>query len=566
MREIVGLAASPGIIIGNVFHYKASPTVIEKIITEDIEGEISRFKMAIEKAKEKLQLLREKAGTQLGQEQGEVFAAHLLVLDDPVLMSAIRTKIEDGVNAEFAVREVAAIYIKMFEELSNEYMKGRATDIRDVTERLIRELVHGKEEELSSLQQEVILVAEDLSPSLTIQLDRQWIKGIILYKGSVTSHAAILARAMGIPAIVGVKNASTEIKNEVIIMDGTSGKVLLEPSEDVLQMYHQKIVQMNERQLNVYKDMPTYTKDRQQIKVFGNIGSIEDAERVRESGGEGIGLFRTEFLYVNRESAPSEEEQFHFYKRILELFGEKPVVIRTIDIGGDKNVPYLNLELEENPFLGKRAIRLCLSSQETFRTQLRALLRASNFGHLKIMFPMICTMEELQQAKAVLLEEKEKLLDEGIMVGKIEVGMMVETPAAALHAEVFAKAVDFFSIGTNDLVQYTFAADRMNEHVSYLYQPYHPVILKQIQLVVAAAHKHNKWVGICGEMASDPLALPLMVGLQIDEISVHAGFIPEAKYLLHELSGEEWKAHINHLLSLASSEEVKGYLSSRILC
>ncbi len=569
MREIAGIAASPGILVANAFRYFESSIPTEKAIIRNVDEEINRLKAAIERTKDKLLAFKEKVAHQLGEDEGKIYSAQILVLEDPVLSSAIYTQIEEGVNAEYAVQEVTAIYTNMFEILGNDYMKERATGVRDVMGRLVAELMNKEEGRFATLQNEVILIVEDLTPSITIQLDQRWIKGIITDNGSATSHAAILARAMGIPAVVGTQVASKEIEDgALIILDGTSGKILLNATKEEQQLYQQKIQlsQLKEQEYQINMNIPAQTKDGHLLKILGNIDSLTDAERVLANGGQGIGLLRTEFLYMNRDDAPSEEEQFNLYKSILEKFNGNPVIIRSLDIGGDKEVDYLNLEKEMNPFLGNRAIRLSLNQLDIFRIQLRALLRASNFGNLKIMFPMICTLEELQEVKAVLLEEKECLLKQGQAIGGMEVGMMIETPAAALHAAAFAKEVDFFSIETNNLIQYTFAADRMNERVSYLYQPYHPVILKQIQTIVNAAHQHDKWVGICGEMASNPITIPLLLGLGVDELSMHASFIPKAKYQIHGLSYEELKAHIHHILTLTTSNEVKVYLSSHNLC
>lgn len=466
----------------------------------------------------------------------------------------------EGVNAEFALKETADMFVSMFESMDNEYMKERAADIRDVTKRVISHLLGVEIPNPSMISEEVVIIAEDLTPSDTAQLNRQFVKGFTTDIGGRTSHSAIMARSMEIPAVVGTKEARSRISNgTMVIVDGLDGEVIIDPSEETIAEYRSKQEQYAQQKIEWAKlvNESTVTKDGVHVELAANIGTPEDVKGVLENGGEGVGLYRTEFLYMGRDQLPTEEEQFTAYKTVLQKMEGKPVVVRTLDIGGDKELPYLHLPKEMNPFLGFRAIRLCLEEQDIFRTQLRALLRASTFGNLKIMFPMIATLQEFRSAKSILLEEKEKLVSEGTEVaGDIEIGIMVEIPSTAVLADVFAKEVDFFSIGTNDLIQYTMAADRMNERVSYLYQPYNPAILRLVSNVIDAAHKEGKWAGMCGEMAGDPIAIPILLGLGLDEFSMSATSILPARSQIKELSKEDIQRFKEEILSMGTTEEV----------
>jgi phosphotransferase system enzyme I (PtsI) len=465
------------------------------------------------------------------------------------------------------MKETADMFVSMFESMDNEYMKERAADIRDVTKRVIGHLLGVEIPNPSMISEEVIIIAEDLTPSDTAQLNRQYVLGFTTDIGGRTSHSAIMARSMEIPAVVGTKTATADIKNgDIVIVDGIDGDVIVNPSEDVIAGFEKKKAQYEVQKAEWAKlvNEETVTKDGQHVELAANIGTPDDVRGVLENGGEAVGLYRTEFLYMGRDQLPTEDEQFEAYKAVLERMEGKPVVVRTLDIGGDKELPYLNLPKEMNPFLGFRAIRLCLEEQDIFRTQLRALLRASTFGNLKIMFPMIAVVDEFRQAKAILLEEKQKLVNEGVQVSDhIEIGMMVEIPSTAVLADQFAKDVDFFSIGTNDLIQYTMAADRMNERVSYLYQPYNPAILRLVTLVIEAAHKEGKWVGMCGEMAGDPLAIPVLLGLGLDEFSMSATSILPARSLIKNLSKEEAASFKEEILSMSTTEEVVEFVKTK---
>ncbi|AOC57000.1 MULTISPECIES: phosphoenolpyruvate--protein phosphotransferase [Bacillus] len=565
MQQLKGIGASAGVAIAKAYRLEEPDLTVHQKDINDPETEVKRFEEAIHVSKQELEAIKEHALKELGQDKADIFSAHLLVLSDPELLNPVKDKINsDKVNAEFALKETATMFVTMFEAMDNEYMKERAADIRDVTKRVTGHLLGVDIPNPSMISEEVIIIAEDLTPSDTAQLNRQFVKGFATDIGGRTSHSAIMARSMEIPAVVGTKEATKTVKNnDLIIVDGISGDVIIQPSEDEVKAYQKKHEDYLAKKAEWAKlvDQPTVTKDGVHVELAANIGTPEDVKGVLENGGEAVGLYRTEFLYMGRDQLPTEEEQFNAYKTVLEKMEGKAVVVRTLDIGGDKELPYLQLPKEMNPFLGFRAIRLCLEEQEIFRTQLRALLRASTYGNLKIMFPMIATLSEFREAKAILLEEKEALVAAGTDVSdSIEIGIMVEIPSTAVIADQFAKEVDFFSIGTNDLIQYTMAADRMNERVSYLYQPYNPAILRLITLVIEAAHKEGKWVGMCGEMAGDEIAIPLLLGLGLDEFSMSATSILPARTQLSKLSKEEAASFKEHILSLSTTEEVVDFV------
>lgn len=561
MIQLTGIAASDGIAIAKAYRFVQPDLTFAKTTVHDIEAEQQRLAAALAKAEQELVVIRQQTLEKFSAEEAAIFEAHLLVVHDPELIGPINQKIADeAVNAEYALHEVSSMFVALFEGMDDEYMSARASDIKDVTNRILAHLLGVHIPNPSNINEQVIIVANDLTPSETAQLDRNYVLGFITDIGGRTSHSAIMARSLEIPAVVGVGAATTTIQDDdTIIVDGLTGLVLVNPSADVIADYQEKAQKYRAQQAewSTLVNEQTVSKDGVHVELAANIGSPNDLDGVVRHGAEGIGLYRTEFLYMGRENLPSEEEQFTAYKTVLEGMQGKPVVIRTLDIGGDKHLPYLPLQEEMNPFLGHRAIRLCLDQQELFRTQLRALLRASVYGNLKIMFPMIATIQEFCEAKAILLQEKEKLIAGGIAVGSsIEVGMMVEIPSTAVMADIFAKEVDFFSIGTNDLIQYTMAADRMNEKVSYLYQPYNPAILRLIQMVIKAAHQEQKWVGMCGEMAGDELAVPLLLGLGLDEFSMSATSILKTRALLKQLSVPEMQALATEALQLATAEEV----------
>jgi phosphoenolpyruvate-protein phosphotransferase (PTS system enzyme I) len=561
MSFLSGIAASSGIAIAKAYRLVEPDLSFSKTNVDDADKEIGRFQTALSRAKQELEEIRDRAKSELGADKAAIFEAHLLVLSDPELVSPIEDQIKtEKVNAEFALNNTADMFITMFEQMDNEYMKERAADIRDVTKRVLSHLLGVQIVNLSMISEETIIVAEDLTPSDTAQLNRKYVKAFTTNIGGRTSHSAIMARSMEIPAVVGTKTATAEIKNgDVIIVDGLKGEVHINPSQEVIEQYLQEQKRYEQQKAEWAKlvNERTVSADGLHVELAANIGTPKDLEGVINNGGEAVGLYRTEFLYMGRNELPSEEEQFESYKAVLEGMNGKPVVVRTLDIGGDKELPYLELPKEMNPFLGFRAIRLCLEEQGIFRTQLRALLRASSFGNLKIMFPMIATLDEFRAAKSLLEEEKQKLMGEGIAVSdKIELGIMVEIPSTAVLADQFAKEVDFFSIGTNDLIQYTMAADRMNQRVSYLYQPYSPSILRLVKMVIDAAHKEGKWAGMCGEMAGDETAIPLLLGLGLDEFSMSATSILKARSQILRLSKKEMEDLAEKALQMSTTSQV----------
>lgn len=562
MSTIVkGIAASNGIAIGKVYRLVEPDLSFEEVKIENIDAELTRFHEAVKASQVDLETIREHAEVELGSDKAAIFDAHMLVLNDPELITPIESKIKtEKVNAEFALKQTADLFITMFEQMDNEYMKERAADIRDVTKRILSHLLNVKIPNPSMIAEEVIIVGEDLTPSDTAQLNSQFVKGFATDVGGRTSHSAIMARSLEIPAVVGTKTITREVDNgDLIIIDGWNGEVHINPTPEIVKEYKkaQQKAEVHKEELLKLLNEKTVSKDGYQVELAANIGTPNDVDSVIANGAEGIGLYRTEFLYMDKDDFPTEEEQFTAYKTVLERMEGKPVIVRTLDIGGDKQLSYMQLPEEMNPFLGLRAIRLSLKKQEMFRTQLRALLRASSYGQLKVMFPMIATLTELRQAKAIFKEEKEKLLANNITVSdEIDIGIMVEIPATAINADIFAEEVDFFSIGTNDLIQYTMAADRMNERVAYLYQPYNPAILRLIKMVIDAAHKDGKWAGMCGEMAGDELAIPLLLGLGLDELSMSASSVLKARAQISQLRKKDMENLAQKALSLQTTEEV----------
>ncbi|MFD1350567.1 phosphoenolpyruvate--protein phosphotransferase [Oceanobacillus caeni] len=565
MTHINGIAASSGIAIAKAYQLVTPDLSFEKKTIDNPSVEIERLNQALETSKSELERIKEHTKNSLGDEHAEIFSAHLLILNDPEMINPMKDKIkENNVMAETALEEVTTMFIEMFQNMDNEYMRERAADIKDVTKRVMAHLLGVTFPDPALINEEVIVIAQDLTPSDTAQLNRQYVKGFATDIGGRTSHSAIMARSLEIPAVVGTKNVTTSVnQSDMVIIDGIEGKVIIQPSEEELTSYREKQNSFRKQQEEwaKLKDEPTFSKDGEQVELVANIGTPNDIDGVLNNGGEGVGLYRTEFLYMGKSELPSEEEQFEAYKTVLERMDGKPVVVRTLDVGGDKELSYLNLPKEMNPFLGFRAIRFCLENEAVFRPQLRALLRASAYGNLKIMFPMIATLEEFRQAKSILLDEKKSLKADGVKVSEdIEVGIMVEIPSTAVTAKQFAKEVDFFSIGTNDLIQYTMAADRMNERVSYLYQPYHPAILNLVNNVIQAAHKEGKWTGMCGEMAGDPIAIPILLGLGLDEFSMSATSILPARTQIKNLSKKDISKHKEQILSMRTADEVVEFI------
>ncbi|SGT77339.1 Phosphoenolpyruvate-protein phosphotransferase of PTS system [Staphylococcus aureus] len=561
-KLIKGIAASDGVAIAKAYLLVEPDLTFDKNEkVTDVEGEVAKFNGAIEASKVELTKIRNNAEVQLGADKAAIFDAHLLVLDDPELIQPIQDKIKnENANAATALTDVTTQFVTIFESMDNEYMKERAADIRDVSKRVLSHILGVELPNPSMIDESVVIVGNDLTPSDTAQLNKEFVQGFATNIGGRTSHSAIMSRSLEIPAIVGTKSITQEVKQgDMIIVDGLNGDVIVNPTEDELIAYQDKRERYfaDKKELQKLRDADTVTVDGVHAELAANIGTPNDLPGVIENGAQGIGLYRTEFLYMGRDQMPTEEEQFEAYKEVLEAMNGKRVVVRTLDIGGDKELSYLNLPEEMNPFLGYRAIRLCLAQQDIFRPQLRALLRASVYGKLNIMFPMVATINEFREAKAILLEEKENLKNEGHDISDdIELGIMVEIPATAALADVFAKEVDFFSIGTNDLIQYTLAADRMSERVSYLYQPYNPSILRLVKQVIEASHKEGKWTGMCGEMAGDETAIPLLLGLGLDEFSMSATSILKSRRQINGLSKNEMTELANRAVDCATQEEV----------
>ena len=561
-KLIKGIAASDGVAIAKAYLLVEPDLSFTNEKITDTDAEIKKFRNALEASKIELTKIRNNAEKSLGADKAAIFDAHLLVLDDPELIQPIEDKIaNEKVSAPEALNEVTTQFITIFESMDNEYMRERAADIRDVSKRVLAHLLGVELPNPSMIDESVVIIGNDLTPSDTAQLNKEFVQGFVTNIGGRTSHSAIMSRSLEIAAVVGTKSITHEVKQgDMVIVDGITGDVIIDPTEDELIAYQNKRERFFEdkKELQKLRDAETVTVDGEHAELAANIGTPDDLYGVMENGAEGIGLYRTEFLYMGRDQMPTEDEQFEAYKKVLETMKDKRVVVRTLDIGGDKELPYLNLPKEMNPFLGYRAIRLCLDQQDIFRTQLRALLRASAYGKLNIMFPMVATIKEFRDAKAILLEEKDKLTSEGQEVADdIEVGIMVEIPSTAALADIFAKEVDFFSIGTNDLIQYTMAADRMSERVSYLYQPYNPAILRLVKQVIEASHKEGKWTGMCGEMAGDETAIPLLLGLGLDEFSMSATSILKARRQINGLSKNEMTELANRAINCATQDEVK---------
>ncbi|EOA3460411.1 phosphoenolpyruvate--protein phosphotransferase [Enterococcus hirae] len=543
VEMLKGIAASDGVAVAKAYLLVQPDLTFSKTTVEDTAAEASRLDDALAKSTEELQQIREKAAQSLGEAEAQVFDAHLMVLSDPEMVGQIKQNINDNsVNAESALKEVTDMYISMFEAMEdNAYMQERAADIRDVAKRILAHLLGVTLPNPSMINEEVVVVAHDLTPSDTAQLDRNFVKAFVTDIGGRTSHSAIMARSLEIPAIVGTKEITAKVKEgDMLAVNGIEGDVIVDPTAEQKAEFEKIGAEYaaQKAEWEKLKNAETVTADGKHFELAANIGTPKDLVGVHNNGGEAIGLYRTEFLYMDSPDFPTEDDQYEAYKAVLEGMEGKPVVVRTMDIGGDKELPYLQLPHEMNPFLGYRALRISLSEQgdEMFRTQMRALLRASVHGNLRIMFPMVATLKEFRAAKAIFEDEKQKLLNEGVEVSDtIQVGIMIEIPAAAVLADKFAKEVDFFSVGTNDLIQYTMAADRMNERVSYLYQPYNPSILRLIKNVIDAAHAEGKWAGMCGEMAGDQTAVPLLVGMGLDEFSMSATSILKTRSLMKRL-------------------------------
>lgn len=565
---IKGIAASPGIVVGKAHLLKEYPIVIneQKIAVEQVEAELAKLNEAIDKSKRQLEVIRDKAEKEMGADKAEIFNAHLMMLEDEVFLDEIREKIKaESIPAEYALTLVVAAYTEMFQNIDDEYLKERAADIKDIGDRLVRNILNIPMQNLADLSEEVVIIARDLTPSDTAQMNKDYVQAFATEMGGRTSHTAIMARSLEIPAVVGTVGLLDAAKpGDTVIVDGNKGVVYLNPDEETLQQY----AKMREeyllyvQELKELKDLPAETKDKaRRVELAANIGTPKDCAGALANGAEGIGLYRTEFLYMDRSALPSEDEQFEAYKAVAEEMACKPVIIRTLDIGGDKKLSYLDMPEEMNPFLGWRAIRLCLDRQEILRTQLRAIMRASAYGKLRIMYPMISNATEIRKANAILAQVKAELDQEGIPYDhELQVGIMIEIPAAAVIADLLIKEVDFFSIGTNDLIQYTIAVDRMNEHISYLYEPLHPAVLRLVKNVIDASHRAGKWTGMCGEMAGDVAAAPILLGLGLDEFSMSAVSIPRVKKVIRSLTHAEAQELARKALAAENAEEIRQLL------
>jgi phosphotransferase system enzyme I (PtsI) len=562
MRKLKGIPASPGIASGLAHIFQETELKIEKTVVSDTAAELNRFEEALHTALEQIKAIRTKAESETSSEEAAIFDAHAMFLQDPTLIDAVRQAIEKhAINAEVAINEAVETHAQTLESMEDEYFRARATDIRDVGHRVICILLGIDEADLSNLNQPSIIIARDLTPSDTVRLDKNLVLGFCTAEGGPTSHTAIIAKALDLPAVVGAGNDVLDVPaSSLILLDGQKGEIVVDPDKALQLEFAERRQEHETRSNGELKNAfdTAVTLDSFEIEIVANVGNLQDAQMALERGAEGIGLLRTEFLYLDRVTAPDEVEQLSAYRQILDLMGERPVVVRTLDVGGDKELPYLDLGQEANPFLGWRAIRMCLDQPDFFKIQLRALLRSSPGHDLRIMFPMIATLEEVRSAKALLDESREEVRAGGAAVAEaIQLGIMVEIPSVAVLADQFAKEVDFFSIGTNDLTQYTMAAERTNEKVAHLGDACHPAVLRQIRTVIHAAHSEGIWVGLCGELAGDPDAIPVLLGLGLDEFSMAPTSIPHAKTIIRNWSKAEAAKLAEEVLEFDAAEDVR---------
>ena len=569
MLELSGISASRGICIGPAYQFVRQKLEIKEKKQVNPSEELIRFNLAVETAKDQITLIYQKALTESSAADAEIFQAHLMILQDPELASEVKKKIEQGgKSAEIAMQQTGKSFADMMAAMQDECFAARATDIMDVTNRVLRILLDVAESPTADLKEPSVIIADDLTPSDTVMLDKSLVIGFCTAQGSATSHTAILARGLGIPAVAGAGDVVLQQKNgTTVILDGTNGNAMFAPEEKMVADYRNRIQAASKLldEAMKFAQEPARTKDGKVVEVVSNIGNVEGAESALKNGAEGVGLLRTEFLYLEQSSLPSEELQYQAYRDILDVFGDLPVILRTLDVGGDKEIPYMGLEAESNSFLGQRALRLCLVRPDIFKPQLRAALRASVGHNLKIMFPMVATASEVRAARKVLHECMDELKKEGTaFADDIEIGIMVEIPSAALVADQLAKEVDFFSIGTNDLAQYTMAADRTNPKVASLSDAFYPAVLRLVREVIKAAHKEGKWVGMCGELAGEPLALPILLGLELDEFSMSPPMIPLAKQILRNLDAEEMKALAARALEMEDPQQIKAFVKESI--
>lgn len=571
MLQLKGIAASSGISIGPAYRIGREEYVIPKqdITASDIPLQIQLFEEALIQTRKEIVDLQKRIASEIGQDEADIFNAHLLVLEDRMLIEEVITRLKkEHVNVAHIFSEVLKKYIEVFSKIEDEYLKERATDINDVGKRILRNLLGKEHKAFADLKEKIIVVAHDLSPSDTAAMHKQMVSGLVTDIGGKTSHTAIMAKSLEIPAVVGTVEATAKIKSgDILIVDGSMGLVIINPDDETLKKFRQedqKLKGIAEGFLLV-KDLPAVTQDGIAVDIGGNIEFPDEVPSVRLHGGKGIGLYRTEFFYMNRKDLPSEEEHFQAYKYVAEHMNPYPVVIRTLDLGGDKFLSQFEIPKEMRPFLGWRAIRFCLARPDIFKAQLRAVLRASVFGKLKLMYPMISGIEELKQANKIFEDSKGELKAQGIAYDEsIEVGAMIEVPSAAMTADLLAREANFFSIGTNDLIQYSLAVDRTSEKAAYLYEPMHPAVLRLIKNVIDAAHKANIWVGMCGEMASDPASVLVLLGLGLDEFSMPPAAIPEVKYVIRMTTSAQVKEIALRALELPTGKEVEEYIQSKL--
>ncbi|MBE8117807.1 phosphoenolpyruvate--protein phosphotransferase [Limosilactobacillus fermentum] len=570
-KDVKGIAASDGIGIAPAYLLVDPDLSYDKVKVDDTAAEYARVEKAFQDSIEELTQIKENAKDSLGEEELGVFDAHIAILSDPEMLGQIKDDIENNhTGAEEAVDKVTTAFADMLAAMTdNAYMQERAADVKDVAKRAMSHLLGKQLPNIAGINSPVVIVAHEITPSDTSQMDAKFVKGIVTDLGGRTSHAAIMSRTLRIPAIVGSNEITTSVEHgQMMIVDGLNGDAIIDPSDDQVKEYEAKAEAFEAERAEWAKlvDAPSVSKDGKEFEIAANIGTPDDTEDAVKQGADGVGLFRSEFLYMDNDHMPSEDEQFEAYKKAVVGMNGKPVVVRTMDIGGDKPLDYMPLPKEENPFLGYRAIRICLDRPELFKTQLRALVRASEFGPVSIMFPMIATVAELRQAKAIFEEAKAEVQKDHPGLGDdVKIGMMIEIPLAALNAAQLAKEVDFFSIGTNDLIQYSFAADRGNEAVSYLYQPLNPAFLSLVKHVITSAHENGAKAAMCGEMAGDEMALPLLMGMGLDEYSMSATSILRTRSMMKKLDTKEWAGYVDEIIAnYATVEEVQDFVKSKL--
>jgi len=571
MIKFKGIAAASGISVGPAYRLSKEEFVVprEQIRPEDVPVQIQLFEEALIQTRKEIMELQKRISTEMGQEEAQIFDAHLLVLEDRMIIEEVISRLKkELLSVAYIFHEVLKKYIDVFSRIEDEYLKERTADVNDVGRRILRNLLGKKGMGLENLKEKVILVAHDLSPSDTAMMRKQNVLAFITDIGGKTSHTAIMAKSLEIPAVVGLEEATFKIKTgDTVIVDGTMGVVIVDPDEQTLAIYQQEELKLKgvAERFFLLKDLPATTKDGKLLEINANIELPDELPSVKTHGAQGIGLYRTEFFYMNRRDLPSEDEHYQAYKYVAEQMSPCPVIIRTLDLGGDKFLSQFEIPKEMKPFLGWRAIRFCLARQDIFKAQLRAILRASVHGRLKLMYPMISGVEELQQANAILDQIKQDLIKENIAFDKnIEVGAMIEVPSAAMTADILAKEVDFFSIGTNDLIQYSIAVDRTNEKVAYLYEPTHPAVLRLIQSIIKAGHLAGKWVGMCGEMAGEPAFAVLLLGLGLDEFSMPPSFIPEVKYIIRSVTLKQAQDMAEEALKLSTGKEIEEFSQAKL--